>query len=1844
MAKDYTSTTFSDDYKDDFDEVKGFHKVLFNSGRPIQARELTQLQTILQEQISKFASNIFLDGAAVGASGADVQQAQYVILEQLPSGITAESYRGVTLRGPASSETSGLEFFVVHAEEATDDGDFPTLYGIYKSANQSAISNDIQLDLPTFEEENELQDVRVLGGGIGAGSVTVRTQPGSSQTSSTGKGLLFGTASSTFYAQGHFVYADKQLITISKYTTIADVDVGFEVIQDIVSVDDDESLFDNQGLVPNLSSPGADRFRIRLNLTTRGSVADPARFVFYASVRDGEIVQVKSGSESYNEVEKRLAVRHFDTHGNFIVNAFDVRYTPGDSSSVLNLNVSGNVNGNTPTAFLDGYRLIHPENEKILIEKPTSKTTEEAQATSVAYRNYANVAYDSASTHMGGWTNSLDVPTQKKVSLMNGSTVIGNGRIKQIINTLDDSEGYRVHFYDVKMKEGQNARDVEVFAPYDDLASTVPLKQTSGQLYFTDPEINTSLFEVPGGRCASVYDLNFTVQRQFTATSNSGGVISITTGNNEAFDDVSRWVFINTTTGREETVVPSNISRNSATPQTAVITVSGISESYIIYAYVEKNRPQPKIKTYSTTSYLTSTLTDDSEGSRFKFDIYDGIDLVEARMDSANGRLITDQVQFDGGQRDNYYGPVSLKPSGLSSGVTTVVAKFRNFEWSSNGDYFSVNSYDSAPAGFGYADIPTFVSPRDGETYDMRNHIDFRSKLDPYANVMSATDRFELPRDGDNVSYDVQWYNRRVDNISLGYNPNDFSTEIRINKGVEALSPEAPSSKVAEMTLFRAEYGGNTLDIKDISVQRMRHKRYRMSDISKLEDRVETLEETVSLSFLEQEAANLVELNSSGEVRSKTGFFVDDFKNYFEFTASMFDPFWTEDDNIVGQSLYSVKDFTQSVVGPKTKRAQVQMSFDSDNIHTGRSGYSLGNMVRKGDLMYLDYKDVLDSSLSNTVISWYSDGRSSEEQGWYNVNPFNVFTGEGFMKLSPATDQWNDTYRLPDRTVYDEEITIEGGTQYSNRRKSGEITPTQPPGTNVDKVEETIRVYDQVNSIDEDVIAYAVPFSRQREIFGKVQGLRPETRYWPFFDGVNVEQWTIAETETEYKSHLAANDHLRGYPEVDVTVKKHPRKSASADSTLISDYKGDLFFSFWLPNNAPVPTPQSNEFSSIDEWNDWIDAQRKAAEEYPGGSEDPQVYDDIGWKFRSGTIEFLLNDVSTNKVENGLSNARTLYVSSGSLNVSQKTVHMTRVTEKSTMIYVDPLAQTFMIDGREGLPGAFVTKVDVYIRNAPQTANRGGTDLGIPLQLQVREVENGIPVGYPAGEQFRVYKGADEVYDVVSNISNKTDLDDVLSNPVTFEFPEPIYLQANEEYAIVLLAECDDYEAFISTTYGLVLGKTEERVNAQPATGSLFLSQNGSTWTPRQDQNLAYRIHTAKFKQEGTFNLFNEELQRYRHNTPRLSVDESDYGRFRVNHVGHNLGVGDKPHLTGLDSNSEYFGILGSTLMDSNNVVDSADVAGYFIDVNGTFGEAGWFGADSVTTGQGFNYDRATYNVTSQEYPNTSIEYVASLLSGVSHSKIEQTAAADPRFDYSGRNRTIYGNKEIFFTKPKYIANADQEVNAVSPKGSLSSSVIIGTKFRTDNVSTFGGPTAANIAVQGYVSDVSPILDLQRSMFVAENYLIDNQPLDSSGASELSNTPFYYIPETHPTLGSSPSKHITKPVILNQAANGIKVFIDMFNPEQASVDVYFRTTADPDEDIYEKEFVLVTPQNDVPSSPYNPEVFDMDNIKFSEYRYLIGGEDGNLEDFTKFQLKLVMKSTNTCEIPYLKSVRAIALI
>jgi hypothetical protein len=121
------------------------------------------------------------------------------------------------------------------------------------------------------------------------------------------------------------------------------------------------------------------------------------------------------------------------------------------------------------------------------------------------------------------------------------------------------------------------------------------------------------------------------------------------------------------------------------------------------------------------------------------------------------------------------------------------------------------------------------------------------------------------------------------------------------------------------------------------------------------------------------------------------------------------------------------------------------------------------------------------------------------------------------------------------------------------------------------------------------------------------------------------------------------------------------------------------------------------------------------------------------------------------------------------------------------------------------------------------------------------------------------------------------------SEPTTVVFPAPVYLSGETEHAIVLLSNSNQYTAWISRMGEVdvsTLLQPESRqvvVSAQPHLGSLFKSQNGSTWNPSQYEDLKFNLYTAQFEETATISFFNPELGRGNSQIANLVKDSLEF-------------------------------------------------------------------------------------------------------------------------------------------------------------------------------------------------------------------------------------------------------------------------------------------------------------------------------------------------------------------------------
>ena len=157
--------------------------------------------------------------------------------------------------------------------------------------------------------------------------------------------------------------------------------------------------------------------------------------------------------------------------------------------------------------------------------------------------------------------------------------------------------------------------------------------------------------------------------------------------------------------------------------------------------------------------------------------------------------------------------------------------------------------------------------------------------------------------------------------------------------------------------------------------------------------------------------------------------------------------------------------------------------------------------------------------------------------------------------------------------------------------------------------------------------------------------------------------------------------------------------------------------------------------------------------------------------------------------------------------------------------WFDPLAETFLVDESLYPDGVFVSDLDLYFKSKD--------DDGLPVSVQIRDTVN----GYPA----RVILPFSDL----SKLPEDVNISEDCSVATNFAFPSLVYLVPGE-YAITVLSNSLKYEAYIAETGENIVG-TDRKISEQPYAGVLFKSQNASTWSPDQKQDLTFKLNMVEF-------------------------------------------------------------------------------------------------------------------------------------------------------------------------------------------------------------------------------------------------------------------------------------------------------------------------------------------------------------------------------------------------------------
>jgi hypothetical protein len=306
-------------YYDDFGKKKNFYKVLFRPGFPIQARELTTSQSILQNQIENVGSHLFKEGAMVipGQVGYD-SNIDCVLLQTNFLGANVESYVSQLQGKIITGLKTGVKAKVLYSISAAEsERGFITLYVKYTQSGGPGS------DTRTYENNEQLfvdSDITFGTTLIESGNPFAQLLP----SDALANGSAAYIAEGVYFIRGHFVDVFAEYILLDQYGNNPTYRVGFQVTESIVTSEDDESLNDNAAGSSNYSAPGAHRFKISVKLIKKLIDDDSDRnFIELLRINESKVQNFVSRS-AYSELEKSLAMRTFRTSGNYVVKNYGI--------------------------------------------------------------------------------------------------------------------------------------------------------------------------------------------------------------------------------------------------------------------------------------------------------------------------------------------------------------------------------------------------------------------------------------------------------------------------------------------------------------------------------------------------------------------------------------------------------------------------------------------------------------------------------------------------------------------------------------------------------------------------------------------------------------------------------------------------------------------------------------------------------------------------------------------------------------------------------------------------------------------------------------------------------------------------------------------------------------------------------------------------------------------------------------------------------------------------------------------------------------------------------------------------------------------------------------------------------------------------------------------------------------------------------------------------------------------------------------------------------------------------------------------------------------------------------
>ena len=1111
-------------YYDDFDPKKNYYRTLFKPGYAVQARELTQLQTTLQDQISKFGNGVFADGSkisggnitvdtnaitckltsdvasyisnliglyAVGVTSGfvslvnDVDTSNYYIKTKLVNTANGKSFASGEKINFYASKIDALNSLTTTivpeytATAKTTNVLSRTVTGTYLSSTLN-ITSTAGVSVGDLVSISSINYIGVVSSIIDTSSITLSNALSSdlSNVSATITNRISVNAlevnidDGVWFTNGVFVESYASSIVPDALNSYPSCVVGYEVDETIVDSFSDPSLLDPAIGASNYQAPGADRYKIALNLVVKPYVSDQvvtnlttSKFIELVRINSGVLEDINS-VPIFSDVSASIASAVSDISGDFIVNPFSLTIgsAANNSSNVIASSISAG------KAYIGGYPVQHISQTPFYLTKARSTNTLLSQDIETYYGDYTKVQ------NLNGSIPNFQVATVVELhnvafGVANTNTKIGTARIRNFSydsGSLTAAE-YKTFLYDVKLANNAFSNVASMIIPgsANSYSSVAFSANTVSPVTLVDNTYNSLIFPLPQTNISNVSSVNYVTTRLFTVPTFSSGVATITTnGTNETFvggsgsiSSAQRQInyFVVTTSASgsyangqfipmDQSNVSITITNSPGTPQAVVNIGGGFNGSGEIYATISVVNDNPRTKTLNqyyavqTSANTYGQAIDLGISDIYQFDgIYEMSNTYsyQGAYSNTTNYVVNNAVLDPNGKvyvaLANTIGHFPNTSISLWSPLTNNVAyystdngqrdtfydhgKITNISGAPRGNVVVVFDYFSHSGGTGFFDVNSYpVSYGNIPSFTSPQYGSTYSLRDVIDFRPRRTDggtdlnTFQLPAPFNNVFMNYGYYLSRIDKIVL-YPNGQFQTIF----GIPAYTnPLAPSDVPGTLTLFTIYYPAYTFAKETIQVTPTNLRRYTMRDVGVLDKRISNLESYTSLSILENQVTGSDVTDSTGlNLLFKNGYLVDGF------TGS------SVGDVLNPDYLVSI-DPTNQLARPYYVSNVASYYVDTNQGTFVTSPYTGTGTGKTNNQL----------SIKNNIVTFSYNENSLVFQNVateiINVNPFNVVNFVGTIKLTPSSDVWYSTNTQPSINIITDDqsawVAAVGGT------------------------------------------------------------------------------------------------------------------------------------------------------------------------------------------------------------------------------------------------------------------------------------------------------------------------------------------------------------------------------------------------------------------------------------------------------------------------------------------------------------------------------------------------------------------------------------------------------------------------------------------------------------------------------------------------------------------------------------------------------------------------------------------------------------------------------------------------